>query len=237
MPTAECQTGFPSFLRARSFAFEMGVCTNLIFTDSVPTWALCGGLFKPPLNTASAFSEWHHCEYPINGCWVCDYRLPLCSVWLWGEIYDPARLLNEQIDRFVFDIVRCILEHPTAPLFRVQHWDRQFFIVARRGATLAGETSLCGFFSFLFFFTQANEHTWRFCWDWYEQPFFYHDIINQYWQAHHEPWHIFPRTDGEKKAHIWVFLNDASPLGVHIRLGSKWKYDGSKAWYELAVSC
>lgn len=35
-------------------------------------------------------------------------RLPLRLVWLWGEIYGPVKLLNEQINRFVFDIVCCI---------------------------------------------------------------------------------------------------------------------------------
>lgn len=88
----------------------MGACKNLIINDSVPAWALCGGLFKLPQRTVSAFNEWHHCEYPINGCWRCDYRLSLCLLRRSGEIYDPAQLLNEQIDRFVFDIVRCILE-------------------------------------------------------------------------------------------------------------------------------
>lgn len=98
---------------------------------------------------------------------------PFAFAWLWGEIYDPARLLNEQIDRFVFDKVRCILERPRAPLCCVQLCHRQFFTVIRRGATLMGAMGLCS----------TRTHLKVLLGLIINSLFFYQDMINHYQQA------------------------------------------------------
>lgn len=147
---------FPSFLHASWFASEMEVYMGLIFADS-------RGLFELPLKPVSAktvISETHHCACPINGCSVCDYRLSLCLAWLWGEIYDPAWLANEQINRFVFDIVRCILGHPVHHCAASRSETDNFslsFVEARHSRAQRAFV--------------VNEHTRRFCWVWYKQPF------------------------------------------------------------------
>lgn len=105
--------------------------------------------------------EGNHCACPTNGCSACDYILPLCLAWLWGEIYDLARLPNERINRFAFDIVCCILEHPHVHHCAVSSSETDnislSFVEARHSRAKRAFV--------------ANEHTWRFFWVWYKQPF------------------------------------------------------------------
>lgn len=104
----------------------------------------------------------------MQSCSVSGNRLASWLVWLWGEIYGLEKLLNEQINRFVFDIVRRVQKHLHAPLFYIHLWDRQFFIVILRGVTVSAQPeqkALCGC-------CKCLKTLWG-GWSWYKWPFFY----------------------------------------------------------------
>lgn len=74
---------------------------------------------------------------------VSGIRLPRWFVCLWSEIYDLVKVLNEQINRFVSDILRCIWKHLCVPLFCVHLQDRQFLIVIWWDTTVAAHLQAC----------------------------------------------------------------------------------------------
>lgn len=174
LPTmANFTFSFPPCLHMWQFAFRMEACKSLIWSNFL--WfcsqlqhleeADCSWnchyilpLQKLPFRVISEkFNEWHYSAYPIyvfkQSSSVSGNRLPLWLVWLWGEIYGLVKLLNEQINRFVFDIVCCIQKHLHAPLFYVHFWDRQFFIVILRDVTFAAHPEQKVFVAFA--------HAWK----------------------------------------------------------------------------
>lgn len=56
-----------------------------------------------------------------------------------------VRLVNEQINRFVFDIVRSVLEHPVRHCSACRSETDDFSLSFGEGATLTGMTGLCGY--------------------------------------------------------------------------------------------
>lgn len=136
LPTmANFTSSFLPCFHTWQFAFRVEACKSLIRSDF--HWfcsqlqhlveADCGWnchntllLQKLPFRVI----QWmRYSTYPIyvfkQSSSVSGNRLPLWLVWLWGEIYGLVKLLNEKINRFVFDIVCCIQKYLHAPLFNI----------------------------------------------------------------------------------------------------------------------